>query len=57
MRTIVALIAAYLIGSIPSGLFWGWIIQHIDVREHGSGRTGGTNVWRTSARERPPAVL
>jgi acyl phosphate:glycerol-3-phosphate acyltransferase len=48
MRIVGALLAAYLLGSIPSGLFWGWIIRHIDVREHGSGRTGGTNVWRTA---------
>ena len=47
MRIIGALLAAYLLGSIPPGLFWGWLIKRIDVREHGSGRTGGTNVWRT----------
>ncbi len=47
MRIVIALIAAYLLGSIPPGLFWGRVIKGIDVREHGSGRTGGTNVWRT----------
>ncbi len=47
MRIVVALVLAYLIGSIPSGLFWGWALRRMDVRQHGSGRTGGTNVWRT----------
>ena len=39
---------AYLLGSIPSGMLWSWIAKRIDVREHGSGRTGGTNVWRSA---------
>ncbi|MBN1876624.1 MAG: glycerol-3-phosphate acyltransferase [Anaerolineae bacterium] len=48
MKIILAILIAYLLGSIPPGLFWAWIIKHIDVRQHGSGRTGGTNVWRTA---------
>lgn len=39
---------AYVLGSIPSGIIWSWIAKRIDVRQHGSGRTGGTNVWRTA---------
>lgn len=39
---------AYILGSLPSGMLWAWIAKRIDVREHGSGRTGGTNVWRTA---------
>jgi len=39
---------AYILGSIPSGIFWAWLIKHIDVRHYGSGRTGGTNVWRSA---------
>lgn len=39
---------AYILGSIPSGMVWSWIAKRIDVRQHGSGRTGGTNVWRTA---------
>lgn len=41
-------IAGYLVGSIP----FGWIITKLvtgkDVREFGSGRTGGTNVFRAA---------
>ncbi|MDF1514272.1 MAG: glycerol-3-phosphate acyltransferase, partial [Anaerolineae bacterium] len=31
---------AYLLGSIPFGMLWAWLTKRIDVREHGSGRTG-----------------
>lgn len=41
-------IGAYLLGSLPPGLLWSWIAKRIDVRRHGSGRTGGTNVWRNA---------
>ncbi len=36
----------YLAGSIPSGWLVGRIWHHTEIREHGSGRTGSTNVWR-----------
>ena len=29
-------------------MLWAWLMKRIDVREHGSGRTGGTNVWRSA---------
>ena len=46
LELLIVIIASYLIGSIPtsiiiSRLFWG-----IDIREHGSGNAGGTNVVR-----------
>lgn len=37
----------YLAGSIPSGWLVARLFYHKDIREHGSGRTGSTNVWRT----------
>jgi glycerol-3-phosphate acyltransferase PlsY len=41
------LIGAYVLGSMPWG-FWivRWV-RHDDIRRHGSGNTGATNVWRT----------
>jgi acyl phosphate:glycerol-3-phosphate acyltransferase len=39
---------AYLLGSIPPGIFWSRLARGIDVRQYGSGRTGGTNVWRSA---------
>jgi glycerol-3-phosphate acyltransferase PlsY len=41
------LIVAYLLGCIPTGYWAGRLLQGIDIREHGSGSTGATNVLRT----------
>ncbi len=45
----------YLLGSIPCGLLAGMVFGRIDVRKHGSGNTGMTNVLRTV--NRPVAAL
>lgn len=37
---------AYLLGSFPTGYLAGKLLQGIDIREHGSGSTGATNVLR-----------
>ena len=37
---------AYLIGGIPFGLLIGRLVKGIDVRQHGSGNLGATNVFR-----------
>jgi acyl phosphate:glycerol-3-phosphate acyltransferase len=42
----LALVAAYLIGSIPTGLWLGQVSRGIDIRQHGSGNLGATNVVR-----------
>lgn len=47
VQIILILIAAYLLGSIPSGLIIGKTFYKIDIREHGSGNLGGTNTFRT----------
>lgn len=39
-------LAAYLLGSIPSAVWAGRLFHGIDVREHGSGNAGATNVIR-----------
>lgn len=44
--TIVVLILAYLLGSIPSALIVGKLFYGIDIREHGSGNLGATNTFR-----------
>jgi glycerol-3-phosphate acyltransferase PlsY len=41
------LLLAYVLGSIPSGYWAGKWIKGIDIRSHGSGSTGATNVLRT----------
>ena len=40
-------IASYLIGAIPYGLIIGFISRGVDIRKHGSGSTGATNILRT----------
>lgn len=46
MEYIVFAIIAYVLGSIPSGIIVGKIGYNIDIREHGSGNSGGTNTFR-----------
>ncbi|MGC4439980.1 glycerol-3-phosphate acyltransferase, partial [Streptococcus suis] len=46
MRVFVFILIAYLLGSIPSGLWIGKIFYHVNLREHGSGNTGTTNTFR-----------
>ncbi len=43
----VVLVASYFFGSLPSGVTVGKLWRGVDIRQHGSGRTGATNVLRT----------
>lgn len=40
-------IAAFLLGSIPSGVLIGKLVYGVDIREHGSGNIGTTNAVRS----------
>ena len=44
---LIALPAAYLVGSVPIGIVVGRVTRGVDVRRYGSGATGATNVMRT----------
>lgn len=46
MTTLILIIIAYLLGSIPTGLWIGQKFYHLNLREHGSGNTGTTNTFR-----------
>ncbi|AMA62860.1 MAG: glycerol-3-phosphate 1-O-acyltransferase PlsY [Kurthia gibsonii] len=46
MNTAIVIILAYLIGSIPSGLWIGQLFYKTDIRQHGSGNLGATNTFR-----------
>lgn len=47
MAAAAALLAAYLLGSTPFAYFAGRALRGIDLRQHGSGNLGATNVYRT----------
>ena len=47
METIILLIIAYLLGSIPNGLWLGKLFYHKDIRNFGSHNIGATNALRT----------
>ena len=51
------LVAAYLLGSIPTGYVIGRLAKGIDIREHGSGNTGATNVFRVVGKGAGMTVL
>ena len=46
LYVLIAVIFAYILGSIPSAVWAGRLFHGIDVREHGSGNAGATNVIR-----------
>jgi glycerol-3-phosphate acyltransferase PlsY len=46
MTTALLVAAGYLLGSMPWGYWLPWLVKHDDIRRHGSGNIGGTNVWR-----------
>ncbi len=50
-------IIGYLLGSIPFGALVGKRIAKVDVREHGSGKTGATNVLRVAGKKAAALVI
>ena len=48
---------AYLIGSVPFGYVVGRLVGKIDIRQHGSGNIGATNVGRVLGGKWGVAVL
>lgn len=55
--SLALILSAYLLGSIPTGYLAGKIIKGIDIRQHGSGSTGATNVLRTVGKSAAIGVL
>ena len=43
---ILILFLSYVIGSTPTSIIVGKVFKRIDIRKHGSGNAGGTNVFR-----------
>ena len=55
LRYVIMIALGYLMGSIPVGYLVVKLAKGTDVRQHGSGRSGGTNVWRAAGLW--PAIL
>ena len=54
---VILFVLAYLAGSIPFGLVVGKLFYGVDVRRHGSGNVGTTNVFRVLGKKAGVAVL
>ena len=54
---IITTIAAYLLGSIPSSVWYGIGYFGIDVRKHGSGNAGATNTFRVLGKRAGTIVM
>ncbi len=54
---ILLLFGAYLLGSIPTAVWWGNRYYGIDVREFGSGNSGATNTFRVLGKKAGIPVL
>ncbi len=46
MTTALLILAGYVLGSMPWGYWLVRLVKRDDIRRHGSGNIGGTNVWR-----------
>jgi glycerol-3-phosphate acyltransferase PlsY len=46
METALLVAAGYVLGSMPWGYWLPRLVKRDDIRRHGSGNIGGTNVWR-----------
>ena len=45
-KALVSILFGYLFGSIPTSVWIGRAFYGIDIRQHGSGNAGGTNMFR-----------
>ncbi|MCA9404804.1 MAG: glycerol-3-phosphate 1-O-acyltransferase PlsY [Candidatus Omnitrophica bacterium] len=43
---LIGIVVSYIVGSIPTAYIFGKLLKGIDIREHGSGNVGATNVFR-----------
>ncbi len=54
---IISAVLAYLLGSIPTAVWYGKIFHGIDIRDFGSGNAGATNSLRTLGKKAGIIVL
>jgi len=46
LQLLLLLLLSFITGSFPTSIILGKLVKGIDIREHGSGNAGGTNVFR-----------
>jgi len=46
IQLLLLLLLSFITGSFPTSILTGKLLKGIDIREHGSGNAGGTNVFR-----------
>ncbi len=56
-KFVAVVIIGYLLGSIPFGVLIGRRSARVDIRQHGSGKTGATNVLRTAGKRAAALVV
>ncbi len=56
-KFVLVALVGYILGSIPFGLLVSRLRAKVDIRKHGSGRTGATNVLRTLGRKAALTVV
>lgn len=52
-----ATVMAYLLGSIPTAVWYGRAFFNLDIRQHGSGNAGATNTFRVLGKRAGTIVL
>lgn len=57
LAVVVASITAYLLGSIPTAVWYGHAFFGLDIRQHGSGNAGATNTFRVLGKRAGTVVL
>jgi glycerol-3-phosphate acyltransferase PlsY len=53
----VATVVAYLLGSIPTAVWYGQGFFGVDIRQHGSGNAGATNTFRVLGKRAGTVVM
>ena len=57
MNLIIGIVISYFIGSVPTAYIFGKALKGLDIRKHGSGNVGATNVFRVLGKGPGIAVL
>jgi glycerol-3-phosphate acyltransferase PlsY len=57
LPTVLGMGCGFLLGSFPTGYLMGKTIKGIDIRQHGSGNPGATNVFRVVGKTAGAATL